>query len=394
MLGVSYDVDQLARHLSRVGRVGALMPRGAFEVQGDAYPFYAGSHRVGHVLPGVGLVLDADAKRLGFAKRPPYVYDRTPLARTLERIARNEAGAITSRAALASAYASTKMQSVYSDSTAYLNGDVCTCWFFTFDAKTAGNFSSPGTTCNRTSPANAFNANMMDPPSGQTMYLCGLSAMLAGTSTTNNGFSMAMIVDILAQSGNVSWTSGTGPFTYSTPALTRYTSGVGVYSTLVPQNGNQLIMPACTLTMTYTNQAGTSGRTTTFVMTTSEGQTAGECPNDTNATVGVLPFFTLASGDYGVQSVSSFSSSAAATSGQNVGVLLYHPHVFYQPLIDVGMTVERDAATEPEKLLCVLPTESGGTLGYLGAAYCVSGTNAGFGPAAQVVTWTLDTCWG
>lgn len=390
------DVDALARRLRRAGALAASMPRGAFEAQGDAHPYYAGGCRVGRLLPGIGLVLDADGRHLGLTRRVPHVVDRTPFLRRVERALRDERGAVTSMASLQAAYAATKQLVTHVDSTAYLNGDaadsVPATWYATFDQVTPGNFTNPGGTCNRASPADAFNRLMQDPPAGKTQYLVGLSLMLTGTSTTNNGWSMMILVDVLAQSGGFDWASGTPPFSYSTPALTRYTSGVGVYGNVVCQNGSRLnFNPGTTVTVNYHNQAGGTG-TTSFV--TSEVQFGGGLPNDVGGTqVNSAPFLALASGDYGLQSIDTINLSAATVAGTSLGgVLLMHPHVVYEPVGDVGMTIERDAGTDYD-LLCPLAVEAGGTLGYIGALYCVSGSS-GVGPAAQKVSYTLDTCWG
>ena len=391
------DVDCLARHLSRVGSLASQMPRGAFENAGRTHPFYAGNRRVGHMLPGIGLVLDADREKLGITRDVPHVFDRTPLMRVVERALRDPSAQITSRAQLASQYAATNFQTQRSDSLAWLNQDVCGTWFNTFDNITTANWTTGGSSCNRTTPKNAWNVNMMDPPSGHQQYLVGLGMMLAGTGTTNNGFSMMMLVDILSQSGNLnlSSTGGTGPFSFSTPALTRYTSGAGVYMSYQPQSAQQLTYSASTtVTVTYVNQAGTTGRTTTF--TTSSAQSNGETPNDVNNIAGYsLPFIQLAAGDYGVRSLTSVAFSAATTTSGNgsTGAMLYAPLLFQQPMYDVGITIERSAATEPQKMMIPLATESGGTLGYLSAFYCVSGTNAGFGPSAQILNVTMDYCW-
>lgn len=391
---MSIDPDRLARKLAAYGSVAARMPLGSFLHRGDAHPVFAGGKRIGRALPGIGLVLDADAKRLGLTRCPRNVYSRTPFARSAERALRADDGAITSMATLISTYAGSKQQCQRNDSTAFFGNDVGEAWFFTFDEITSGNYTNPGGTCKRTSPANAFNAQMLDPPSGMTNYLVGIHAMLNGTSVTNNGFSMACLIDVLAQAGGQDWSTSVGPFTYSTGALTRYTSGAGVYMTYVAQINNQLnCNGATTFTIGYHNQAGSTATTT---YTSQSGQTYGEAPNDLNATTGSSPFVALASGDYGVRSVDSVTLSTALLNTSNglAGILLFKIHAFYEPCTDLATTYERDVATEVDKMLIPLAVDSGGTLGYIAACYCVAGTNVQAGPSAQVVTWTMDYCQG
>jgi hypothetical protein len=388
------DVDVLAKRLGWLGEQALRMPRGAYEHQGDRHPVIWGDNfLVGHILPGIGLVLGADGKRLGLARNPRGVFDRTPFMRALEHFLLDEAAAITSQASLVSAYQSTKHAVVFADTINLLGNNVSGSWFETFDVVHTTLFSNPGTTLNRTT-SGAWNAAMSDPPSGSTQYLCGMSGFLSGTSVTNNGFSCLILVDALTQSGNQSWNTSATTFTYNTPALTRYTSGVGVYPAITSDANSNLNPPsATTITLSYTNQAGTSGQTSTY--STAGFMAAGNLLNDAGDGVPYFPFFSLAAGDYGCKSIQTVTISQLMGTGVTAtpGVFLYHPHIFWQPFADVGMTVERDAATEGTKFLCVLPTEAGGTLGFLGGLYCVSGTNAGDGPAAQQFTLTLDTCW-
>jgi hypothetical protein len=89
----------------------------------------------------------------------------------------------------------------------------------------------------------------------------------------------------------------------NTDTLSRYTSGEGVqcmFITASPMGQNG------TVTVTYTNSAGVSGRTTTFGVNTST--TIGCIVNtggNTNAAAAETPFMPLANGDSGVRSIES-----------------------------------------------------------------------------------------
>lgn len=391
------DVDKLAIHLARWGSVAKSMPIECYMLEGITYPLVIGRTKVGDLLPGIGLVLKADKRKLGITKKVPGVFDRTPYLRTIERAFRSESAAILSYSNLRTAYQATKLQTTRNDSTAYLNGDVSGAWFTTFDAITAGNWTNPGQVCTRSSPANAWNAQMMDPPSGTTPYLVGISQMLTGTSTTNNGFAMGILVDFLVESGNIDMSlSSTGPFTFSTPALTRYTSGVGNYMNFTAMAANQINANAGTIfTVSYKNQAGSTASST---FGSQSPMAPGELTNDLNGTTNfAAPMFPFAAGDYGCQSITSITLNQVLnnTTNGNAGVFIYRPLVFCQPIFDVGVTLEKDIAVQPDRMTIPLAVDGSGKLGYLTMLYCVSGigTNFVLGPSAQLITTTLDFCW-
>lgn len=125
---------------------------------------------------------------------------------------------------------------------------------------------------------------------------------------------MLIVADRLSHQGGLSGTT-TGAQTTNLPtaALTRYTSGVGVMMALeiYSQIGNNAI----TVTVSYTNSAGTSGQTSP---TTAFGT------NDHRDNQRFMPL-PLASGDVGVQAVASVTLSATSGAIGNFGVTLFKP---------------------------------------------------------------------
>ncbi len=121
-----------------------------------------------------------------------------------------------------------------------------------------------------------------------------------------------IVADILNQSGGLNSTLTTTQTTnLPTAALTRYTSGEGVMIGVIlfAQNGST----AVTVTASYTNQAGTSGRTTLATQFAGTGwREAG--------TVIPLP---LATGDTGARSVESVTFASATASNANVGIVMF-----------------------------------------------------------------------
>lgn len=123
-----------------------------------------------------------------------------------------------------------------------------------------------------------------------------------------------MLVDMLNISGGLDATLTTAQTTnLPTAALTRYTSGAGVHAALV--NHATVGGTAVTVTASYTNQAGTSGRTSTAVVFGGSGLTA----------AGALVRLPLMAGDTGVRSVESVTLSGTTGSAGNFGVVLYRP---------------------------------------------------------------------
>lgn len=141
----------------------------------------------------------------------------------------------------------------------------------------------------------------------------------------------ALLYDRLYHIGGLSGTStdsqtvqGTTP----SPALTRNTGGAGnmafyeIY-TAVGATG-------VTLTMTYVNQDGTNGRTSTASFGTS-----------TNNAVGYARVIPLASGDSGIRSVTSVQLSATTGTAGNWGITIARP-IAYIPIPNTGAAGYRD----------------------------------------------------
>ncbi len=136
--------------------------------------------------------------------------------------------------------------------------------------------------------------------------------------------SAIIIADRLSHQGGLSGTVATAQTTnLPTAALTRYTSGVGVFAAV--EIYTAIGTAAATFTVSYTNQAGTSGRTS---IATSIGQA------NYNTALRVL-LIPLQSGDTGVRSVESLTLSGSTGTAGNFGITLFKP-LFVMPVVDVG----------------------------------------------------------
>lgn len=131
------------------------------------------------------------------------------------------------------------------------------------------------------------------------------------------GGAAGIMIDLLNISGNMNATLTTPQTTgLPTAALTRYTSGEGVMAGMVIHNGGIIGPTQSTMTISYTNQDGVSGRTST--PTTVGGSNFRE-----NNVFIPIP---LQAGDTGVRSIESltFAASTGVNIG-NFGVCLYKP---------------------------------------------------------------------
>lgn len=133
-----------------------------------------------------------------------------------------------------------------------------------------------------------------------------------------------LIADRLSHQGGLSGTVTTAQTTnLATAALTRYTSGVGVMMAL--EIYSTLGTTGTTVTVSYTNSAGTSGRTSEAVVIGGTGF------RETSRFI-ILP---LQQGDVGVKSVESVTVLASTGTAGNFGVTLFKP-LFGMPIFNLG----------------------------------------------------------
>lgn len=137
-----------------------------------------------------------------------------------------------------------------------------------------------------------------------------------GFTGGNGGNGTWIMADRLSHQGGLSGTSvATQTTNLPTAALTRYTSGVGVMAAL--EIYTAIGTAATTVTCSYTNEAGTAGRTS---IATAWGGT-------TDSAQGEMTPIPLQSGDAGVRAVASVTAAASTTVVGNFGVTLYKPLV-------------------------------------------------------------------
>lgn len=138
--------------------------------------------------------------------------------------------------------------------------------------------------------------------------------VIAGFAGVSGSTGQFIICDRLSHSGGLSGIVTTAQTTnLPTAALTRYTSGAGVMIGL--EMYTSIGATATTATVSYTNQSGTSGRTTKDVVVGGSGL----------ANAGRIILCPLQDGDTGVQSVQSVTLAATTGTAGDFGVTLFKP---------------------------------------------------------------------
>lgn len=149
--------------------------------------------------------------------------------------------------------------------------------------------------------------------------------------------SQLMLVDMQGYYPGISMNSSALQTLVGAPAL-RYTDGVGVRAGLVIVTSSGAT--AHNLSMSYTNQAGTSGRTLPVTVSCTASAITPHITHSGTAANNYGPFLPLASGDTGIQSVQSVQLSAASLAG-TAALVLYKP-LLTIPLVAASVATERD----------------------------------------------------
>jgi hypothetical protein len=166
----------------------------------------------------------------------------------------------------------------------------------------------------------------------------------------------------------------------------RHSSGAGLRAYVVTSSGAATTaMGAGTpnISMTYTNQSGTSGKTTPTVLPA--GLTAnpkGAIPYSGTGAGKYGPFMPLAAGDSGIQSVQNFQLSATYTSGV-LNLVICRP-LLTLPMTTIGVAAERDLLNQVPSLPRVYDGANLSWLMYAGANTPVNSAFYGH----------LDFAWG
>lgn len=153
--------------------------------------------------------------------------------------------------------------------------------------------------------------------------------------------SVLMLVDMQGYYPGISMASASVQTLTGTPAP-RYTNGVGVRAALVIVTSAGAT--AHNVNISYTNTAGTSGRTMPVTVSCTASAITPHITHSGTAANNYGPFLPLASGDLGVKSVQSLTLSASSTAG-TAALVLYRP-LLTLPLTTVSVAAERDLVNQ------------------------------------------------
>lgn len=171
--------------------------------------------------------------------------------------------------------------------------------------------------------------------SSDTKHIINISAMSA-VATAVPG--VLMLVDMCLYYPGISMNSSSAQNLTNTNTLTRYTDGAGLRAYLVIQTTAGAT--AHNVAMSYTNQAGTSGRTLPVTVACTASAITPHITHAGTAANNYGPFLPLASGDTGIRSVQSVTISAASGAG-TAALVLCRPLATI-PITTASVAAERD----------------------------------------------------
>ncbi len=170
--------------------------------------------------------------------------------------------------------------------------------------------------------------------STDTKHILNASAI---TAVATGVPSQLMLVDMQGYYPGINMNVATAQTMVGTPTL-RYANGVGVRAALVIVTSSGAT--AHNVAMSYTNTAGTAGRTLPVTVSCTASAITPHITHSGTAANNYGPFLPLASGDLGVQSVQTVTISAASGAG-TAAIALYRP-LMTIPLTTAGIATERD----------------------------------------------------
>jgi hypothetical protein len=150
------------------------------------------------------------------------------------------------------------------------------------------------------------------------------------------------LVDVLGYYPLTTNTITTAQTLTNTLTLPRYTDGAGVQAYIVATTTMGAGTP--NITISYTNQAGVSGRTIPVTVSAVTTAVQGHIVHSDPSAGKYFPFLPLQSGDTGIRSIQSITLSATMTSG-SMALVLCKP-ITSLPLTTAGVMAERNLMTQ------------------------------------------------
>ena len=386
---MTYNPDVVAVSLARLGRMARQMPPSWDGAKVTALAAGDNGKHFGLVLPGRGLYLRHDLKALGITRPLPHVFEQTAVGRTVEAMDRfghmrgyqfdAERGALKFLHALRvlsgrllPACAITSYDGVINARAGGKGEDItftklsvtgaANSWTSLFRG---GGFPGVGTYTNipggavmLRSNVGALSLGLTNPAGTDLKYLLTIGL----TSAAAQNF--YILVDLLVAAGNILATTAAAQ-TVNSAALTRYIdaasglyagAGIGSGVLMTFEITTQMSATAHTITVSYTNQAGTAAQSSGAQTGINAGIVGRLAPTDLG------PYCPLAAGDFGVRSVQTVTIGTALVAGV-YALNLYKPLAFL-PGVAASVYAERDSTVQIDGLT-QLAEDSGGVLGCL-----------------------------
>lgn len=171
--------------------------------------------------------------------------------------------------------------------------------------------------------------------STDTKHLMNIGAY---TAVATGVPAVLMLCDLCLYYPGINMNVSTSQTLVNGSTLTRYTTGAGLRASLIVTATTGAT--AHNLSMSYTNQAATAGRTLPVTVSCTASAIVPHITHSGTAANNYGPFLPLASGDTGIRSVQSVQLSAASLAG-TAALALYKP-LATLPITTLGVAAERD----------------------------------------------------
>jgi hypothetical protein len=212
--------------------------------------------------------------------------------------------------------------------------------------------------------------------STDTQHLMNVAAV---TAVATGVPGVLMLVDMQGYYPGINMNTASAQTLTGTPTL-RYTNGVGVRAFLTIRTSSGAT--AHNVAISYTNQAGTSGKTLPVTVACTASAITPHITHSGIAANNYGPFLPMASGDTGIQSVQTLTLSAASLAG-TAALVLARP-LLTLPITTVGVAAERDLLNQLPSLPQV---KDGACLTWLYFAGAATAANTNF-------YGSIETAWG
>lgn len=208
--------------------------------------------------------------------------------------------------------------------------------------------------------------------SPDTKHLVNVTSI---TSVSTGVPAQLMLVDLQGYWPGISNNTTSAQTLTGTPTL-RYANGAGCRLYYVCTTGSGAT--AQNISLSYTNQSGTSGRALPVTVSMTASAIVPHISHSGTAANNYGPFLPLASGDTGVQNVASVTFSAANTG---VGALCLARPLMTLPLTTAGVAGERDLLNQIPSLPRII---DGACLVWLYFAGAATGASTNFYGSVEV----------